>query len=110
MPERKRLSADVMKEFVKNPDKATPKAEPSPQADQAPTPAPKNESKGQSDLTASVLDEFKKKDAERKVRITVDLFKSRHKKLKSIAGELETDMSTLVRTLIDKFIDEVDSQ
>jgi len=102
MAERKKLSNDVMKQFLKNPDKTAAAADDPPE-----TAAPSTEP---SDLTASVLAEFKKPNVERKVRITVDLYASRHKRLKAISGDLDTDMSTLVRTLIDKFIDEVDSQ
>lgn len=101
MAERKKLSNDVMKQFLKNPEKTAATADDISEA--APSTEP-------SDLTASVLAEFKKPNAERKVRITVDLYASRHKRLKAISGDLDTDMSTLVRTLIDKFIDEVDSQ
>jgi len=101
MAERKKLSNDVMKQFLKNPGKTAAAADDISEA--APSTEP-------SDLTASVLAEFKKPNAERKVRITVDLYASRHKRLKAISGDLDTDMSTLVRTLIDKFIDEVDSQ
>jgi hypothetical protein len=102
MAERKKLSNDVMQQFLKNPGKAAAKADDMPEITASPT--------EQSDLTASVLAEFKKPNPERKVRITVDLYASRHKRLKAISGDLDTDMSTLVRTLIDKFIDEVDSQ
>ncbi len=103
MPERKKLSQDVMKEFLKNPDAV---------AETPPTTAEQQQpvSKEPSDLTASVLAEFKAGKSEPRVRMTVDLIKSRHKRLKAVAQDLETDMSTLVRTLIDKFLDEVDSQ
>lgn len=112
MPERKKLSTDVMKQFVKDPGKVTASDKTPPDA--APPALPLEPSPPASaepsDLTTSVLAEFKKPEAERKVRITVDLYASRHKRLKAIAADLDTDMSTLVRTLIDKFIDEVDSQ
>ena len=103
MPERKKLSQDVMKEFLKNPEAV---------AENPPTTAEQQQpaSKEPSDLTASVLAEFKAGKSEPRVRMTVDLVKSRHKRLKAVAQDLETDMSTLVRTLIDKFLDEVDSQ
>jgi hypothetical protein len=104
MPERKKLSQDVMKEFLKNPDAVV---------EDPPTPAARHQqpaAKEPSDLTASVLAEFKAGRSEPRVRMTVDLIKSRHKRLKAVAQDLETDMSTLVRTLIDKFLDEVDSQ
>lgn len=104
MPERKKLSQDVMKEFLKNPDAVA--ENPPTTAEQQQQPA----SKEPSDLTASVLAEFKAGKSEPRVRMTVDLVKSRHKRLKAVAQDLETDMSTLVRTLIDKFLDEVDSQ
>lgn len=104
MPERKKLSQDVMKEFLQNPEAA---------AGSIPAPEQKGkrsqpESPEQSDLTASVLAEFKSVEAEPRVRLTVDLVKSRHRQLKAVAQNLDTDMSTLVRTLIDKFLDEVD--
>lgn len=101
MAERKKLSDDVMKEFLRNPDKAT-----TPPGETPPGATPT----GPSDLTAAVLAEFEKPEAERKIRLTVDLYASRHKRLKAIAADLDTDMSTLVRTLIDKFVDEVSSQ
>jgi len=105
MPERKKLSTDVMKEFVKNPESAAGDSAVAQQP--APTVEPEP---AQSDLTASVLAEFKAGKSEPRVRMTVDLVKSRHKRLKAVASELDTDMSTLVRTLIDKFLDEVNSQ
>lgn len=104
MPERKKLSQDVMREFLKNPDAVV--EAPPPPADRHQPRA----SKDPSDLTASVLAEFKAGKSEPRVRMTVDLIKSRHKRLKAVAQDLETDMSTLVRTLIDKFLDEVDNQ
>lgn len=101
MAERKKLSNDVMKEFLRNPDKAT---TPPGETPSGSTPAEL------SDLTTAVLAEFEQPEAERKIRLTVDLYASRHKRLKAIAADLDTDMSTLVRTLIDKFMDEVNSQ
>lgn len=103
MPERKKLSQDVMQGFLKNPEAAAegiPDSEPKARRSR---PAATE----QSDLTASVLAEFKANEAEPRVRLTVDLVKSRHRQLKAVAQNLDTDMSTLVRTLIDKFLDEV---
>ncbi|MGB3518575.1 MAG: hypothetical protein WBA43_19110 [Elainellaceae cyanobacterium] len=92
-----------MRDFLQNPEAAAES-----------TPAPEQKGKRsqpsapeQSDLTASVLAEFKAVEAEPRVRLTVDLVKSRHRQLKAVAQNLDTDMSTLVRTLIDKFLDEV---
>ena len=103
MPERKKLSQDVMREFLQNPEAAAENIPAAEQKGKRSRPAAPE----QSDLTASVLAEFKAVEAEPRVRLTVDLVKSRHRQLKAVAQNLDTDMSTLVRTLIDKFLDEV---
>lgn len=92
--ERKTLGVNpaIAKQFVSDPDSV------------APEPAePKDTS-----LAESVISELKAAKAEARVRMTIDLPKSTHKRLKTLAGDLDTDLSTLVRTVLDKFLEQSD--
>lgn len=102
MAERKKLSADVMKAFVKNPEASDDKKANEPTIQQG--------SQETSSLTDSVLARFKGAESEPTTRLTVDLPKSMHKRFKGIAQDLDTDMSSLLRVLIEKFVEEAEGR
>lgn len=53
-----------------------------------------------------VTDKFKEEEEmESTVRVTVDLRRSKHRKLKRTATDLGTDMNKVIKILIDDFLD-----
>jgi hypothetical protein len=64
----------------------------------------RNQSKAQG-LASEVVAQFKVKEAT--TRITIDLPKSQHLALASLAKHLDTSINTLGRTLIERFLDQV---
>jgi hypothetical protein len=66
------------------------------------------ESIEESSLTADVIEMFKSNQKEATTRFTVDLPKSRHQRFAIVSKQLNTNMSSLARVLIEKFLDEVE--
>lgn len=60
------------------------------------------------DLASKVLAKFQTEEKEPTVRLTVDLARSQHKKFKSVAQHLNTDMSSLARVLVEEFLSQVE--
>ena len=114
---RKSLSADVMQQFIKDPDAVST----SPNTD---TLTEVNNSKlmsknaevstdtldvsEETSLTADVIEMFKSNQKEATTRFTVDLPKSRHQRFAIVSKQLNTNMSSLARVLIEKFLDEIE--
>lgn len=115
---RRTLSESVIKQFVQNPDSVTASeeklAEVNAEASQQVSTDSKDEKEvGYSDesvssLASEVIAQFQIAEKEATVRFTVDLAQSKHKKFGVIAKQLNTNMSSLARTLIEKFIAEVE--
>lgn len=82
----------VAKQFISDPDSVSP--EPAEPRDAS--------------LAKSVLNELKASKPEPRIRMTIDLPRDKHKRLKAIAQDNDTDLSTLVRTILDKFLDQLD--
>jgi hypothetical protein len=112
---RKSLSADVMQQFIKNPDATVSEVN---------TDLSSNSiisvSTGIStdistlteepSLTAEVISMFKSQEKEATTRFTVDLPKSRHQRFAIVSKQLNTNMSSLARVLIEKFLDEIERE
>lgn len=54
--------------------------------------------------TVSEFKREKKNEPGARVRITIDLPKPRHRKLKQLVAELDTDMNALVNRVIEKIV------
>ena len=114
---RKSLSADVMQQFVKDPD-AVSKSASTELFTEANTDSLENknaevstdslEVSEETSLTADVIEMFKSNQKEATTRFTVDLPKSRHQRFAIVSKQLNTNMSSLARVLIEKFLDEIE--
>lgn len=114
---RKSLSADVMQQFVKDPDAVSTSANTdsltevnnsklmSKNAEVSTDPLDSSE---EPSLTADVIEMFKSNQKEATTRFTVDLPKSRHQRFAIVSKQLNTNMSSLARVLIEKFLDEIE--
>lgn len=114
---RKSLSADVMQQFVKDPDTVSTSANTdtltevsnsksvSKNAEVSTDPLDSSE---EPSLTADVIEMFKSNQKEATTRFTVDLPKSRHQRFAIVSKQLNTNMSSLARVLIEKFLDEIE--
>ncbi|WP_373546549.1 hypothetical protein [Chamaesiphon sp.] len=114
---RKSLSADVMQQFIKDPDAVSNSANTellaevnnsklmSKNAEVSTDPLDSSE---ETSLTADVIEMFKSNQKEATTRFTVDLPKSRHQRFAIVSKQLNTNMSSLARVLIEKFLDEIE--
>ena len=114
---RKSLSADVMQQFIKDPDAVSTSANTdtltevnnsklmSKNAEVSTDPLDSSE---ETSLTADVIEMFKSNQKEATTRFTVDLPKSRHQRFAIVSKQLNTNMSSLARVLIEKFLDEIE--
>jgi hypothetical protein len=114
---RKSLSADVMQQFIKDPDGFSTSANTdtltevnntklmSKNAEVSTEPLDSSE---ETSLTADVIEMFKSNQKEATTRFTVDLPKSRHQRFAIVSKQLNTNMSSLARVLIEKFLDEIE--
>ena len=114
---RKSLSADVMQQFVKDPDAVSTSVNTdtltevntsklmSKNAEVSTAPPDSSE---EPSLTADVIEMFKSNQKEATTRFTVDLPKSRHQRFAIVSKQLNTNMSSLARVLIEKFLDEIE--
>jgi hypothetical protein len=114
---RKSLSADVMQQFIKDPDTVSTSANTdtltevnnsrlmSRNAEVSTDPLDSSE---ETSLTADVIEMFKSNQKEATTRFTVDLPKSRHQRFAIVSKQLNTNMSSLARVLIEKFLDEIE--
>lgn len=114
---RKSLSADVMQQFIKDPDAVSTAANTdtltevnnsklmSKNAEVSTAPPDSSE---EPSLTADVIEMFKSNQKEATTRFTVDLPKSRHQRFAIVSKQLNTNMSSLARVLIEKFLDEIE--
>ena len=114
---RKSLSADVMQQFVKDPDAVSTSVNTdtltevsnsksvSKNAEVSTDPLDSSE---EPSLTADVIEMFKSNQKEATTRFTVDLPKSRHQRFAIVSKQLNTNMSSLARVLIEKFLDEIE--
>jgi len=113
---RKSLSADVMQQFVKDPDAVSTSANTEVLAEVNNSKMSKNaevsteplDSSEETSLTADVIEMFKSNQKEATTRFTVDLPKSRHQRFAIVSKQLNTNMSSLARVLIEKFLDEIE--
>ena len=114
---RKSLSADVMQQFIKDPDAVSTSANTdtltevnnsklmSKNTEVSTDPLDSSE---ETSLTADVIEMFKSNQKEATTRFTVDLPKSRHQRFAIVSKQLNTNMSSLARVLIEKFLDEIE--
>jgi hypothetical protein len=110
---RKSLTADVMQQFIKDPDTISNSASTEVSTDKlvkvnTEVSTEPLESIEESSLTADVIELFKSNQKEATTRFTVDLPKSRHQRFAIVSKQLNTNMSSLARVLIEKFLDEVE--
>jgi hypothetical protein len=114
---RKSLSADVMQQFVKDPNGVSTSANTEVFAEVSNNKLMKQntevstnlgESIEETSLTADVIEMFKSNQKEATTRFTVDLPKSRHQRFAIVSKQLNTNMSSLARVLIEKFLDEIE--
>ena len=114
---RKSLSADVMQQFVKDPDAVSTSANTELLAEvnnsklmskNAEVSTDPMDSSEETSLTADVIEMFKSNQKEATTRFTVDLPKSRHQRFAIVSKQLNTNMSSLARVLIEKFLDEIE--
>jgi transcription initiation factor IIF auxiliary subunit len=110
---RKSLTADVMQQFMKDPDAVSNSVSTEFSTDKlvevnTEVSADPLESIEESSLTADVIEMFKSNQKEATTRFTVDLPKSRHQRFAIVSKQLNTNMSSLARVLIEKFLDEVE--
>ena len=110
---RKSLTADVMQQFMKDPDAASSSVSTEVNTDKSvgintEVSADPLESIEESSLTAEVIELFRSNQKEATTRFTVDLSKSRHQRFAIVSKQLNTNMSSLARVLIEKFLDEVE--
>ena len=106
---RKSLTADVMQQFMKDPDAISTEVS-TDKLVKASTEVSTDplELIEESSLTADVIEMFKSNQKEATTRFTVDLPKSRHQRFAIVSKQLNTNMSSLARVLIEKFLDEVE--
>jgi hypothetical protein len=62
----------------------------------------------ESSLSVDVIEAFKRTPKEATTRFTVDLPQSQHQQFAIVSKKLNTNMSTLARVLIEKFLTEID--
>ena len=114
---RKSLSADVMQQFVKDPDAVSTSVNTEVLAEvnnsksigkNAEVSTDTLDLSGEPSLTAEVIEMFKSNQKEATTRFTVDLPKSRHQRFAIVSKQLNTNMSSLARVLIEKFLDEIE--
>ena len=114
---RKSLSADVMQQFVKDPDAVSTSVNTDTLTEVSNSKSvSKNaevstdllDSSEETSLTADVIEMFKSNQKEATTRFTVDLPKSRHQRFAIVSKQLNTNMSSLARVLIEKFLDEIE--
>ena len=114
---RKSLSADVMQQFVKDPDAVSTSANTEVLAEVSNSKSVSKNAEVSTDpldsseepsLTADVIEMFKSNQKEATTRFTVDLPKSRHQRFAIVSKQLNTNMSSLARVLIEKFLDEIE--
>ena len=114
---RKSLSADVMQQFVKDPDAVSTSANTDTLTEvnnsklmskNAEVSTDSLEISEETSLTADVIEMFKSNQKEATTRFTVDLPKSRHQRFAIVSKQLNTNMSSLARVLIEKFLDEIE--
>ena len=114
---RKSLSADVMQQFVKDPNAVSTSANTEVLAEvnnsklmskNAEVSTDPLDSSEETSLTADVIEMFKSNQKEATTRFTVDLPKSRHQRFAIVSKQLNTNMSSLARVLIEKFLDEIE--
>ena len=114
---RKSLSADVMQQFIKDPDAVSTSANTEVLAEvnnsklmskNAEVSTDLLDSSEETSLTADVIEVFKSNQKEATTRFTVDLPKSRHQRFAIVSKQLNTNMSSLARVLIEKFLDEIE--
>jgi|GEM_PF-4343632 len=113
---RKSLSADVMQQFVKDPNALSTSANTELLAEVNNSKLIKQHTEVSADtleieetsLTADVIEMFKSNQKEATTRFTVDLPKSRHQRFAIVSKQLNTNMSSLARVLIEKFLDEIE--
>ena len=114
---RKSLSADVMQQFAKDPNAVSTSANTDPLAEvnnsklmskNAEVSTDPLDSSEEPSLTADVIEMFKSNQKEATTRFTVDLPKSRHQRFAIVSKQLNTNMSSLARVLIEKFLDEIE--
>jgi hypothetical protein len=114
---RKSLSADVMQQFIKDPDAVSTSANTEVLAEVNNSGLMKQNAEVSTDtldlseepsLTAEVIEMFKSNQKEATTRFTVDLPKSRHQRFAIVSKQLNTNMSSLARVLIEKFLDEIE--
>lgn len=114
---RKSLSADVMQQFVKDPDAVSTSVNTEVLAEVNNSKSIGKNAEVSTDtldlseepsLTAEVIEMFKSNQKEATTRFTVDLPKSRHQRFAIVSKQLNTNMSSLARVLIEKFLDEIE--
>lgn len=114
---RKSLSADVMQQFVKDPNPLSTSANTELLAEVNNSKLMEQDTEVSTDtldsseetsLTADVIEMFKSNQKEATTRFTVDLPKSRHQRFAIVSKQLNTNMSSLARVLIEKFLDEIE--
>ena len=114
---RKSLSADVMQQFAKDPNAVSTSANTDTLTEvnnsklmskNAEVTADSLDSSEETSLTADVIEMFKSNQKEATTRFTVDLPKSRHQRFAIVSKQLNTNMSSLARVLIEKFLDEIE--
>ena len=114
---RKSLSADVMQQFVKDPDAVSTSANTDTLTEVSNSKSVSKNAEVSTDtldvseetsLTADVIEMFKSNQKEATTRFTVDLPKSRHQRFAIVSKQLNTNMSSLARVLIEKFLDEIE--
>ena len=114
---RKSLSADVMQQFIKDPDAVSTSANTDTLTEvnnsklmskNAEVSTDSLEISEETSLTADVIEMFKSNQKEATTRFTVDLPKSRHQRFAIVSKQLNTNMSSLARVLIEKFLDEIE--
>ena len=114
---RKSLSADVMQQFVKDPDAVSTSVNTDTLAEVSNSKLMNKNTEVSTDtldlseetsLTADVIEMFKSNQKEATTRFTVDLPKSRHQRFAIVSKQLSTNMSSLARVLIEKFLDEIE--
>jgi hypothetical protein len=62
----------------------------------------------ESSLSVDVIEAFKRTQKEATTRFTVDLPQSQHQQFAIVSKKLNTNMSTLARVLIEKFLTEIE--
>ena len=108
---RKSLSDSIVQQFVKNPDFVNGSVNKSVSTEVI---ADKNTDTftdvPEIGFVKATIEVFKSNQKEETTRFTVDLPKSKHQKLAIVSKQLNTNMSSLARVLIEKFLDEVERE